>query len=102
MKEVSVHTRAVSNLATLLLGMFRSYVSSKKVRVEEERCLDILRTYKALVPRIGDVSDHIMALSRLFGPPPTPSSVLNMTSVRSMLLEVKHIIYHRVPWSHKI
>lgn len=59
---------SVSNLATLLLGMLRTYTTSRKVRVEEEWVLDILRIYRSLLWRMEDVTPHIAFIGRLFGP----------------------------------
>jgi hypothetical protein len=41
--DVKIEAVSVSNLATLLLGMLRTYTTSRKVRVEEGWVLDILR-----------------------------------------------------------
>jgi Down-regulated in metastasis len=66
--DVALDPVSVSNLATLLLGMLRTYTTSRKVRVEEEWVLDILRIYRSLLWRMEDVTPHIAFIGRLFGP----------------------------------
>jgi hypothetical protein len=86
--DVSIDSLAVSNLSTLLLGMLRTYTTSRKVRVEEDWVIDILRIYKSLLWRVKDVQPHIPFISRLFGPASHSFSLFNFASVRKVLATV--------------
>ena len=66
--DISINSVSICNLATLLLGMLRTYTTSRKIRVEEEWVLDILRIYGSLLWRMEDVTPHIAFIGRLFGP----------------------------------
>ena len=86
--DVKVDSSSISNLTTLLLGMVRTYTTSRKVRVEEDWVLHILCTYKALLWRVRDVRPHVPFISRLFGPATHSLSLFNVAAVRSELLLV--------------
>ena len=88
LKEVKISTIAVSNFATMLLAMIRTYTASKKLRVEEEWLLNVLRVYRTLVWRMDDITHHVAYISRLFGPTAYPQSLLNASSVRGLLTQV--------------
>lgn len=81
-----VNPLCISNLSTLLLGMLRTYVVTKKIKVEEELILNILKTYRSLIPHVADITYHVPFLSKLFGPASSPSSFMNFSSVRNYLL----------------
>ena len=66
--DIAIDSVSICNLATLLLGMLRTYTTSRKIRVEEEWVLDILRIYGSLLWRMEDVTPHIAFIGRLFGP----------------------------------
>jgi hypothetical protein len=83
--DVPIEPVAIANLATLLLGMLRTYTTSRKVRVEEEWVLDILRIYRSLLWRMEDVTPHVAFISRLFGPAGHSLSLFNLATVRSEL-----------------
>jgi hypothetical protein len=71
--DIAIDSVSICNLATLLLGMLRTYTTSRKIRVEEEWVLDILRIYGSLLWRMEDVTPHIAFIGRLFGPAGTQS-----------------------------
>jgi U3 small nucleolar RNA-associated protein 20 len=85
---VNIDQRTVFTLATLLLGMIKSYTSSKKVRIEEDWVINIFRTYRTLLPNLIDVTGHVPFVSRLFGPTQESHSLFNAQSVRHMLLSI--------------
>eukprot|EP01038_Epipyxis_sp_PR26KG_P008131 gene8131-11009_t len=94
-ENVIIDSLSVLNLATLLLGMLRTYTTSKKIRVEEEWVGNILRVYKTLLWRIDDINSHVAFISRLFGPAGHTQSLFNLSSVRLELLEVyRHLSIH--------
>ena len=84
--EVAIDDKTVMTMGTLLLGMVKAYTTSKKVRVQEDWVIDILRTYRSLIPRLEDVSSHIPFVSRLFGPTVESFSLFNLLTVRHALL----------------
>lgn len=86
--DVKIDSTAVANLATLLLGMLRTYTTSRKVRVEEEWAINLLRIYKSLLWRMTDVTPHVSFISRLFGPTAHSLSLFNLNSVRAELVSV--------------
>lgn len=86
--DVLIDSRTVTNLATLLLGMLRTYTTNKKIRVEESWVGDILRIYKTIMPRMDDVAPHVAFISRLFGPAGHSQSLFNNSSIRSILASV--------------
>ena len=83
--DVAIDAQAVGNLATLLLGMLRTYTTNKKIRVEESWAADILRIYITLIPRMTDVQPHVAFISRLFGPAGHSQSLFNNANIRGML-----------------
>lgn len=85
--DVIIESNCVTNFSTLLLGMIRTYSMSKKVRVEEDWLLSVLKVYKALIRRMDDVSHHVNFISRLFGPSSHSFSLFNAHTVRSLLCE---------------
>ena len=92
-EDVLISPLAVSNFATMLLAMIRTYTTSKKIRVEEEWLLNVLRVYRTLIWRMDDVSHHVAFVSRLFGPTANSFSLLNASAVRSLLSEVRLMNY---------
>lgn len=86
---VNMNSLLVSNFATLLLAMIRTYSMSKKIRVEEEWLVNVLRVYRALIPRMNDVSHHVNFVSRCFGPTANSFSLFNSHTVRNFLCEVR-------------
>lgn len=86
--DVEVESTLISSLATLLLGMIRTYTTNRKVRVEEEWALNILRIFRTLLWRVSDVRSHVPFVSKLFGPPSHPQSLFNLACVRDGLTEV--------------
>lgn len=87
-EDVHLEPESITALATLLLAMTRTYVTNRKVRVEESTVTSILRTYKALLWRMQDVRPHVAFFSRLFGPASHSRSLFNFQSVRAILGEV--------------
>ena len=87
-QEINVSVHSVANLASLLLGMIRTCTSVRKIRVEEEWMLNVLRIYKSLLWRMDSVIAHVPFISRLFGPQDIQDSVFNLIPVRRVLLEV--------------
>lgn len=85
-EEVVIDNLSISNLSTMLLGMLRTYTTSKKVRIEEEWVINIIKIYQSLLWRMVDVKQHIPFVSRLFGPTLHSLSLLNLASVRSALI----------------
>lgn len=85
---------SLKNLATLLLGMLRTYTIKRKIRVEVDWMKDILRIYKSLISRIDDISTHIPFISRLFGPASHSTSLFNHYAVRLMLVDVYEALSH--------
>jgi len=86
--DVKIDSMIIADLATLLLGMLRKYTTSKKVKVEEEWVVNILKIYKSLLSRMIDVKPHVTFVSRLFGPATHSLSLFNLASVRKVLVEV--------------
>lgn len=86
--EVVISPVLISNLSILLLGMLRTYTTSRKIRVEEDWVIDILKIYQTLVFRIPDVTNQVAFISRLFGPTAHSFSLFNATSVRNQLVQV--------------
>ena len=86
--DIEFHPLSITNLTTLLLGLLRAYVTSKKIKIEESWVTDILSIYKSLVHYADDVSQHISFLSKLFGPATHVQSLFNLASIRVLLLEV--------------
>ena len=84
----AVEAMSIGNLSILLLGMLRAYTSSRKVHVEEQAVIDILRTYKALLAHVEDVLMHLAFISKLFGPAAHSFSVFNLSTVRTELVQV--------------
>ena len=78
----------VLNLATLLLGMLRTYITSRKIKIEEEWVLNILGSFQALMPRLEDICHFVPFISRLFGPALHSQSLLNNKIVRAKLVEI--------------
>lgn len=87
-EDIAVDHRTVSTLSTLLLGMVRTYTTSRKIRIEEDWVLHVFRIYKSLLPRVTNVALHVPFISRLFGPAPFPQSLFNFASVRNELIQV--------------
>lgn len=86
--KVEIDSNFVTNFSTLLLGMIRTYSMSKKIRVEEEWLLSVLKVYKALIGRMGDVCHHVNFISRLFGPASHSYSLFNTHTVRNLLCQI--------------
>ena len=91
-KNVEVDCQAISNLTVLLLGMIRTYTTTKKVRVDESWMLNILKTYGSLLWRVKDVRGHVGFVSRLFGPASHSLSLFNSNVVRKQLIEVYKLL----------
>lgn len=87
-EDVQLEPESITALSTLLLAMTRTYVTNRKVRVEESSVTSILRTYKTLLWRVQDVRPHVAFFSRLFGPASHSRSLFNFQSVRAILGEV--------------
>lgn len=88
--DVVLDAVSVSNLGTLLLGMIRTYTTSKKIKVKEDWVLNVLRIYKLLLWRITDITPHVPFLSRLFGPASHSFSLFNNVAIRVELCEVRN------------
>jgi hypothetical protein len=86
--DVVIDNMAVANLTTLLLGMLRTYTTSRKVRVEEDWAINILKIYRSLLWRVADVTNHVSFISRLFGPASHSLSLFNLNTVRAELANV--------------
>lgn len=86
--DLVVQPKRIANLATLLLGMLRTYTNSKKVSIGEDWANNILIIYRTLLLRVQDVRPHVSFISRLFGPTSFSQSVFNLASVRSTLVSV--------------
>lgn len=94
-ETVKVDSQSISNLSVLLLGMIRTYTTTRKIRVEESWIVSILKTYGSLLWRVKDVRGHVGFLSRLFGPASHSLSLFNNSNVRQDLVEVyKHLAIH--------
>ena len=87
-EEVFIDNLSISNLSTMLLGMLRTYTTSKKVRIEEEWVINIIKIYQSLLWRMVDIKQHIPFVSRLFGPTVHSLSLLNLASVRLALVNL--------------
>lgn len=85
---IDIDSESILNLATLLLGMLRSYINSKKIKVEVDWVLNILGIYIALSPRLETVLPHLPFISRLFGPTSFQYSLLNNSAVRKKLIDL--------------
>ena len=68
--------------------MLRTYMTNRKIRVEESWAINIMRIYKSLLVRVHDVKPHVAFVSRLFGPAAYPQSLFNFQSVRLILVEI--------------
>ena len=86
--EIVISPVLVNNLAILLLGMLRTYTTSRRIRVEEDWVIDILKIYQTLLFRMADVTNQIAFISRLFGPATHSYSLFNWSSVRMQLVQV--------------
>eukprot|EP01034_Spumella_vulgaris_P023353 gene23353-29566_t len=86
--DVTIDNMAVGNLTTLLLGMLRTYTTSRKVRVEEDWAINILKIYRSLLWRVTDITNHVSFISRLFGPASHSLSLFNLNTVRAELANV--------------
>ena len=87
-ETVDIDIQSVGNLSVLLLGMIRTYTTTKKVRVEESWVVSILKTYASLIWRVKDIRAHVGFVSRLFGPASHTLSLFNKSTVRQELVEV--------------
>ena len=87
-ESVKVDSQSIANLSVLLLGMIRTYTTTRKIRVEESWILSILKTYGSLLWRVKDVRGHVGFLSRLFGPATHSLSLFNNANVRHDLVQV--------------
>ncbi len=87
-KDINVGSTSITNLSTFLLGMLRTYTTSKKIRVEEDWAINILTIYRCLLWKVPDVRPHVPFISRLFGPASHSQSLFNLSAVRSCLLLV--------------
>ena len=94
--DVIIEPTSVANLATLLLGMIRTYTTSRKIRVEEEWVIDILRIYRSLLRRMEDATPHVPFISRLFGPATHSFSLFNVATVRNELFLVYQALSQHV------
>ena len=86
--EIEISPVLVNNLAILLLGMLRTYTTSRRIRVEEDWVIDILKIYQTLLFRLTDVTNQVAFISRLFGPATHSYSLFNWSSVRMQLVQV--------------
>jgi hypothetical protein len=86
--DVVINPVLVGNLSILLLGMLRTYTTSKKIRVQEDWVIDILKIYETLLFRISDATGHVAFISRLFGPAAHSFSLFNVSTVRTQLVKV--------------
>jgi hypothetical protein len=87
-KDANIHQKSIGNLSTLLLGMLRTYTTSKKVSISEDWANNILTIYRSLLGRVIDVRPHVSFISRLFGPASHSRSLFNLASVRITLVSV--------------
>lgn len=87
-KDASIDQKVIGNLSTLLLGMLRTYTTSKKISIGEDWANNILTIYRSLLGRVNDVRPHVSFISRLFGPASHSRSLFNLTSVRLTLVSV--------------
>lgn len=95
--DIAIDSVSICNLATLLLGMLRTYTTSRKIRVEEEWVLDILRIYGSLLWRMEDVTPHIAFIGRLFGPAGTQSHPHSYSSSHSYSYSYSTIYSYSYP-----
>lgn len=79
---------SIGNLAVLLLGMVKSYVTTRKLRAQPTWAISVLTTYQSLLCHCIDVKHHCAFVARLFGPANHESSLLNSNEVRDSLLDV--------------
>ena len=79
--EIHINSILIGNLTILLLGMLRTYTTSKRIRVEEDWVIDILQIYQNILFRVEDVTNHIAFISRLFGPATHSFSLFNNFSL---------------------
>jgi hypothetical protein len=88
----------ISNFATIILGMLRSYFNSKKLRIHEDWVFNILKIYQSLIWRISDISNHFIFLSRLFGPVPSmiSSSALSSSAVSGIPMGSAAMIFNKM------
>jgi hypothetical protein len=89
-KDVIIPQKSIGNLSTLLLGMLRTYTTSKKVSIGEDWANNILTIYRSLVGRVTDIRPHVSFISRLFGPASHSRSLFNLSSVRTNLVSVRY------------
>ena len=86
--KVAVDKKDATNLATLLLAMFKTVAGSKKSHLDVDWVLDILRIYESLLWHIQDAAPHVTYISRLFGPTDFAHSILNKSPIRVALSKV--------------
>jgi hypothetical protein len=97
-KSVVISNTLITNFATILLGILRSYFNSKKLRIFDDWILNLLKVYQSIVWRMDDISGHFIFISRLFGAVATflsPTAIITAgmnTSSGAAILFNKNII----------
>ena len=89
-KDITIDPLLVANLSLLLLGMIRTYTTSRRIRLHEDWLIDILKIYQNLLWRVPNAYHHVSFINRLFGPATHSFSLFNSNAVRIQLVEVLH------------
>ena len=89
-KDITIDPLLVANLSLLLLGMIRTYTTSRRIRLHEDWLIDILKIYQNLLWRVPNAYHHVSFINRLFGPATHSFSLFNSHTVRIQLVEVLH------------
>jgi len=87
-KDITIDPLLVANLSLLLLGMIRTYTTSRRIRLHEDWLIDILKIYQNLLWRVPNAYHHVSFINRLFGPATHSFSLFNSNAVRIQLVEV--------------